>query len=91
MSHHLDSPLARQATRLDITDLYLFRGTAGTVFVMNSNSSVADPRYPERFHPEALYEFKVDTECVRNKYQVKGRNNEYKQERHCSGLHRSAE
>jgi hypothetical protein len=54
MSHHLDSPLARQDTRLDITDVYLFRGTAGTVFVMNSNSSVAGRSYPERFHPEAL-------------------------------------
>ena len=62
MSHHLDSPLARQDTRLDVTDVYLFRGTAGTVFVMNVNSSVADRKYPEQFHPEALYEFKVDTD-----------------------------
>ena len=62
MSHHLDSPLARQDTRLDITDVYLFRGTTGTVFVMNVNSSVAGNKYPERFHPEALYEFKVDTD-----------------------------
>ena len=36
MSHHLDSPLAREDTRLDITDVYLFRGTMGTVFVMNA-------------------------------------------------------
>ena len=62
MSHNLDSPLARQDTRLDITDVYLFQGTAGTVFVMNINSSVAGHRYPERFHTEALYEFKVDTD-----------------------------
>jgi hypothetical protein len=61
MSHHLDSPLAWQDTRLDITDVYLFRGTTGTVFVMNVNSSLADNKYPERFHPEAFYEFKVDT------------------------------
>ena len=26
MSHHLDSPIARQDIRLDITDLYVFRG-----------------------------------------------------------------
>ncbi len=26
MSHHLDSPIARQDVRLDITDLYVFRG-----------------------------------------------------------------
>jgi hypothetical protein len=62
MSHHLDSPLARQDTRLDITDVYLFRGTMGTVFIMNGNSSVAGRKYPERFHPKALYEFKVDTD-----------------------------
>ncbi len=62
MSHHLDSPLARQDTRLDITDMYLFRGQAGTVFVMNINSSLAGRKYPEQFHPEALYEFKVDTD-----------------------------
>ena len=62
MSHHLDSPLAREDTRLDITDVYLFRGTMGTVFVMNVNSSIAGQMYPGRFHPEALYEFKVDTD-----------------------------
>lgn len=61
MSHHLDSPLARQDTRLDITDVYLFRGMTGTVFVMNVNSSASGNTYPEVFHPEALYEFKVDT------------------------------
>lgn len=62
MSHHLDSPLARQDTRLDITDVYLFRGTTGTVFVMDVNSSIAGNRYPEAFHPEAMYEFKIDTD-----------------------------
>jgi hypothetical protein len=33
MSHHLDSPIARQDIRLDITDLYVFRGESGTAFV----------------------------------------------------------
>lgn len=56
MSHHLDSPLARQDTRLDITDVYLFRGTAGTVFVMNVDTSAANQKHHEQFHPEALYE-----------------------------------
>jgi hypothetical protein len=57
MSHHLDSPLARQDPRLDITDVYLFQGVTGTVFVINVNplSGV------NGFHPEGLYEFKVDT------------------------------
>jgi hypothetical protein len=35
MSHHLDSPIARQDIRLDITDLYVFRGERGTVFVID--------------------------------------------------------
>jgi hypothetical protein len=30
MSHHLDSPIARQDIRLDITDLYVFRDEVGT-------------------------------------------------------------
>ncbi len=34
MSHHLDSPLARQDVRLDITDLYVFRGETGTAFAI---------------------------------------------------------
>jgi hypothetical protein len=40
MSHHLDSPLARQDIRLDITDLYVFRGETGTVFAINVCHSI---------------------------------------------------
>jgi hypothetical protein len=59
MSHHLDSPLARQDVRLDITDLYVFRGETGTVFVINVCHSIAKPLTPG-YHPEGMYEFKVD-------------------------------
>jgi len=56
MSHHLDSELARQDPRLDISDVYVFRGTIGTVLVMN-----VDPMSGYHgFHPEGLYEFKLD-------------------------------
>ena len=41
MSHRLNSPIARQDIRLDITDLYLFRGQTGTVFVINVCHSIA--------------------------------------------------
>jgi hypothetical protein len=58
LSHHLDSPEARQDPRLDISDVYLFRGDTGTVFVMNVNPLSGSGG----FHPEALYEFKVDTD-----------------------------
>jgi hypothetical protein len=60
MSHHLDSPIARQDIRLDITDLYLFRGEVGTVFVINVCHSIAGAVPSPGFHPEGMYEFKID-------------------------------
>jgi len=60
MSHHLDSPIARQDIRLDITDLYVFRGESGTVFVINLCHSIFGPIPAPGYHPEGMYEFKVD-------------------------------
>ena len=60
MSHHLDSPIARQDIRLDITDLYVFRGEKGTVFAINVCHSIAGPVPHPGFHPEGMYEFKID-------------------------------
>jgi Domain of unknown function (DUF4331) len=60
MSHHLDSPIARQDIRLDITDLYVFRGQSGTVFVINVCHSICGPIPAPGYHPEGMYEFKVD-------------------------------
>ena len=60
MSHHLDSPIARQDIRLDITDLYVFRGETGTVFVINVCHSIFGPIPTPGYHPEGMYEFKVD-------------------------------
>ena len=60
MSHHLDSPIARQDIRLDITDLYVFRGEIGTVFVINVCHSIAGEIPAPGYHPEGMYEFKVD-------------------------------
>lgn len=57
MSHHLDSPLAREDPRLDISDVYLFEGNSGTVFVMNVNPQSG----AGGFHHEAMYEFNIDT------------------------------
>ncbi|GAA5156754.1 DUF4331 family protein [Amycolatopsis dongchuanensis] len=62
MSHHLDSPIARQDVRLDITDLYVFRGETGTVFVINVCHSLAGDIPVPGYHPEGMYEFKVDTD-----------------------------
>ncbi|MFF0050844.1 DUF4331 family protein [Streptomyces sp. NPDC005498] len=61
MSHHLDSPIARQDPRLDITDLYVFRGERGTVFVTGHSHSLAGVDIPRGLHPEGKYEFKIDS------------------------------
>ena len=55
MSDHLDGLSAKNDPRLDISDVYVFRGTTGTVFVLNSN-----PGGNNGFHHEAVYEFKID-------------------------------
>ena len=59
MSHHLDSPLARQDPRLNITDHYVFDADDATVLVLNVRTSLAGDTTPDPFHPEARYEFKI--------------------------------
>jgi Domain of unknown function (DUF4331) len=59
MSHHLDTPLARQNGQLYIDDLYVFPGNRSTVFVMDVNSTITGPDVQRGFHPQARYEFKV--------------------------------
>ncbi|KRD06996.1 hypothetical protein ASE48_13790 [Mycobacterium sp. Root265] len=59
MSHHLDSPTARQDVRLDITDLYVFDGDGGTALMLNVCHSLGGATTPG-FHPEGRYEFKID-------------------------------
>ncbi|MBL1097325.1 DUF4331 family protein [Streptomyces coffeae] len=59
MSHHHDSLLARQDPRLDISDVYLFRGSSGTVFVVNVNPLSGEGGFHD---DESLYEIKVDTD-----------------------------
>ena len=60
MSHHLDSPIARQDIRLDITDLYVFQGERGTTFAINVCHSIFGPIPVPGYHPEGMYEFKID-------------------------------
>jgi hypothetical protein len=60
MSHLLDSSLARQDTRLDITDVYVFQGSVGTAFVMGVNNSAAWADAPPGFCPNAHYDFRID-------------------------------
>jgi hypothetical protein len=59
MSHHLDSPLARQDPRLNITDQYVFDDRDATILIMNVRTSLAGDAQPLGFHDEARYEFKI--------------------------------
>src|SRR6266849_3568386 len=72
MSHHYSGPdfgFPRGDARLDFTDLYAFpkpEDPRKSILVMNVHpSAVVDPPGPttaEPFAPEALYEFKIDTD-----------------------------
>ena len=59
MSHHLDTPFARQNGQLYTDDLYVFSGDRSTVFIMDVNSTITGPDVQRGFHPQARYEFKV--------------------------------
>src|SRR5215510_2306144 len=60
MSHLLDSTLALQDLRLDITDVYVFRGRVGTVLVLGVNNSAGRADKPDGFRPDAHYDFRID-------------------------------
>src|SRR4051794_2745326 len=71
MSHHYSGPnvgFPRGDARLDLTDLYAFPSPADAsrlVLIMNvhPSSSLVSPALttPEPFSPDAIYEFKIDT------------------------------
>lgn len=62
MSHHIDSPAAKEDGRVDITDIYVFAGEAAntTVLIMAVNP-LAGELSPTTFRAGALYDFKIDT------------------------------
>ena len=72
MSHHYSGPdfgFPHGDARLDFTDLYAFPkpGDAGkSILIMNVHPSAsvnpAGPTTADPFAPEALYEFKIDTD-----------------------------
>ncbi|HEV8193746.1 MAG TPA: DUF4331 family protein, partial [Ktedonobacterales bacterium] len=63
MSHHLDVPAAREDGRVDLCDLYVFEGADPdtTVLIMTVNPD-AGVTSPTSFHPDMVYEFKLDTD-----------------------------
>lgn len=60
MSHHFDTPTAREDPRINLCDFYLFPGRAGsTVMVMTVNPN-AGQSAPDTFRDEGLYAFRFD-------------------------------
>src|SRR5208337_2199617 len=61
MSHHFDTPTAKEDPRLNVCDFYLFRGRPGTTVMaltVNPNAGVGSP---DTFRDEGLYAFRFDT------------------------------
>jgi hypothetical protein len=60
MSHHFDTPTAREDPRINVCDFYLFRGRPGfTVMAMTVNPN-AGQSGPDAFREEGLYAFRFD-------------------------------
>jgi hypothetical protein len=62
VSHHFDTDVARDDSRLNILDLYLFEGarpdTTAMILTTNPDAGIFAP---ETLHPEGLYAFRFDT------------------------------
>jgi Domain of unknown function (DUF4331) len=60
MSHHFDTPTAREDPRINLCDFYLFRGTPGTVAMALTVNPDAGAGGPDTFREEGIYAFRFD-------------------------------
>ena len=60
MSHHFDTPTARDDPRINLCDFYLFRGPPRTVGMALTVNPDAGPSGPDTFRDEGLYVFRFD-------------------------------
>jgi hypothetical protein len=60
MSHHFDTPTARQDPRINVCDFYLFQGRAGTTVMAMTVNPDAGVSAPATFRDEAIYAFRFD-------------------------------
>ena len=60
MSHHFDTPTAREDPRINICDFYLFAGAPGTTVMAMTVNPDAGLSAPESFREEAIYTFRFD-------------------------------
>jgi hypothetical protein len=60
MSHHFDTPSAREDPRINVCDFYLFQGRAGTAVMAMTVNPDAGVSAPQTFRDEAIYAFRFD-------------------------------
>jgi hypothetical protein len=60
MSHHFDTDQAKADPRLNICDLYVFKGRGERTVLAMTCCADAGISSPELFHPEGTYAFKID-------------------------------
>src|ERR1700692_650681 len=61
MSHHFDTPTAKEDPRVNVCDFYLFRGRPGTPVTPLTENPNAGVGAPDTFRDEGLYAFRFDT------------------------------
>jgi hypothetical protein len=62
MSHHFDTPTAREDPRINVNDFYLFDGSPGTTVMVMTVNPDAGLSAPDTFRDEGLYAFRFDTD-----------------------------
>jgi hypothetical protein len=63
LSHHFDTPTAREDPRLNLCDFYLFAGSvAGTTVMAMTVNPAANAHTAAPFRDEAVYAFRFDTD-----------------------------
>lgn len=60
MSHHFDTPTAKEDPRINICDFYLFRGQPGTTVMAMTVNPNAGVSAPNTFREEGIYAFRFD-------------------------------
>jgi hypothetical protein len=60
MSHHFDTPTAKEDPRINLCDFYLFSGAPGTTVMAMTVNPDAGLSAPETFREEGLYAFRFD-------------------------------
>jgi hypothetical protein len=60
MSHHFDTPTAREDPRINVCDFYLFEGAKGNTVMALTVNPDAGLSAPDTFRDEAIYAFRFD-------------------------------